>query len=47
MVTSVTPRSRNTDGPILDVTTVAAVKVVDVRDSMDALSGNRSERALA
>lgn len=32
---------------IRDVTTVAAVKVVDVRDSLDALSGNRAERALA
>ena len=31
---------------IRDVTTVAGVKVVDVRDSMDALPGNRAERAL-
>ena len=31
---------------IRDVTTVAGVKVVDVRDSMDALPDNRAERAL-
>ena len=32
---------------IRDVTTVTGVQVVDVRDSMDALAGPRSERALA
>ena len=32
---------------IRDVTAVAGVKVVDVRDSLDALPGNRTERALA
>ena len=32
---------------IRDVTTVAGVRVVDVRDSMDTLPGNRTERALA
>ena len=31
---------------IQDVTTVAGVRVVDVRDSMDALPGNRTEHAL-
>ena len=32
---------------IRDVTTVAGVRVVDVRDSMDTLPGSRTERALA
>ena len=32
---------------IRDVTTVSGVQVVDVRDSMDALAGPRSEHALA
>ena len=32
---------------IRDVTTVAGVRVVDVRDSMDALPGPRAEHALA
>ncbi|MDE0160199.1 MAG: hypothetical protein OXL98_00545 [Acidimicrobiaceae bacterium] len=32
---------------IRDVTAVAGVNIVDVRDSLDALPGNRTERALA
>lgn len=32
---------------IRDVTAVAGVRVVDIRDSMDALPGHRSERSLA
>ena len=32
---------------IRDVTSVAGVRVVDVRDSMDALPEDRAERALA
>lgn len=32
---------------IRDVTAVAGVKVIDARDSLDALSGDRAERALA
>ena len=31
---------------IRDVTTVAGVRVVDVRDSMDALAGNRTQHSL-
>lgn len=30
-----------------DVTTIAGVRVIDVRDSMDTLPGSRTERALA
>ena len=32
---------------IRDVTAVPGVRVIDVCDSMDALAGNRTERALA
>ena len=32
---------------IRDVTAVAGVRVVDIRDSMDTLPGHRSERSLA
>ena len=35
------------ESAIRDVATVAGVRVVDVRDSMDALPGPRAEHALA